>query len=157
MLFTDLVGSTDRAVGDGDTQWRNLVERHDVLVCSCVEQAGGEIIKFTGDGVLAMLPSAFGATVVAHTIKRRLDPLGLRIYAGIHLGDIDRRGGDVSGLAVNIAARIMSESAPDEVLVSDSVRCALIGSDAEFDASRTVALKGVPGEWLIHRSSEPPH
>ncbi len=156
VLFTDLVASTDRAVDDGDHQWRSVLDRHDSLVHSCVEQAGGHVIKFTGDGALAVMPSTYSAAVTAHSIKQRLTPLGLEIRAGIHLGDVDRRNDDISGIAVNIAARIMAEAHAAEVLVSDSARIALIGTNATFDDTRTAALKGVPGEWLIHRLREPP-
>ncbi len=150
VLFTDLVGSTPRAVDAGDDSWRSVLDEHDTRVRLCVEQAGGEVIKFTGDGVLAILPSARAAVQAAHTIRRRLDPLGLETRAGIHVGDVDRRGRDVSGIAVNVAARIMSHAAPGETLVSESVRLAMLGTTA-FDEVESVDLKGVPDRWTLYR------
>jgi class 3 adenylate cyclase len=155
VVFTDLVRSTDQAVRAGDESWSRLLDRHDEHVQACVEQVGGRVIKFTGDGVLAILPSAQAAITATHSIRHRLGALGLRIRAGIHVGDIEQRGDDVAGLAVNIAARIMSEAAADEILVSDSVVSSMLGTNALFDGSRTAVLKGIPGHWTLHRSPAP--
>jgi class 3 adenylate cyclase/pimeloyl-ACP methyl ester carboxylesterase len=151
VLFTDLVASTDLAVGSGDESWRSVLDEHDARVRVSVERAGGEVIKFTGDGVLAIFPSARSAVRTAHAIRRQLEPLGLRTRAGIHVGDLDRRGGDVSGIAVNAAARIMSQASSGEVLVSESVRLSMLG-DGAFEPATVVELKGLPGRWSLHRA-----
>jgi class 3 adenylate cyclase len=152
VLFTDLVASTDRAAAVGDEMWRSTLDGHDADVAACVSHAGGDVVKFTGDGALAVLPSTRAAISAAHSLQRRLASRGLEVRAGIHVGDIERRGSDVSGLAVNVAARIMDRAAASEILVSESVRVALLGSSASFEPADTVQLKGVPGTWPLYRS-----
>jgi class 3 adenylate cyclase len=151
VLFTDLVGSTTRAVDEGDAQWRDLLDIHDRTVRDCVRHHGGRIVKYTGDGVLALIPSATAALDAAASIRDHLAPQGLRIRAGVHVGDVDVRGDDVSGLAVNIAARIMSQADAGETLVSEAARQATLGSNHRFDATRTTVLKGIPEQWTLHR------
>lgn len=151
VLFTDLVGSTERAAGEGDDRWRGLLDVHDTIVRRCVERGGGTVVKYTGDGVLGLMPSATGALRAARAIQELLAEHGVEIRAGVHVGDIDRRGDDVSGLVVNVAARIMSQADSNEVLVSESIRRATIGSALTFTDARTVSLKGVPERWEIHR------
>jgi class 3 adenylate cyclase len=153
VLFTDLVDSTRRATDEGDAQWRALLDLHDRTVHQCVRDHGGRVVKYTGDGVLALLPSATAALDAAEAIRARLTERGLQIRAGIHVGDVDLRGDDVSGLAVNIAARIMSHAAADETLVSGTARRATLGSTHRFDAPRTTQLKGVPEQWTLHRKT----
>jgi class 3 adenylate cyclase len=151
VLFTDLVGSTQRAVAEGDAQWRELLDVHDRTVQSCVRHHGGRVVKYTGDGVLALMPSATGALQTAQSIADRLAEQGLRIRVGIHVGDVDVRGEDVSGLAVNVAARIMAEAEAGEMLVSEAAREAVLGSGHHFEAAGTTPLKGIPGEWTLSR------
>ncbi len=151
VLFTDLVGSTVRAVDEGDAQWRELLDIHDRTVRECVRHHGGRVVKYTGDGVLALISSATGALDTVASIRHRLAEQGLRIRAGVHVGDVDVRGDDVSGLAVNIAARIMSQADSNETLVSETVRQATLGSTHRFDATRTTQLKGLPDQWTLHR------
>ncbi len=151
VLFTDLVGSTERAVHEGDAQWRDLLDRHDRTVNECVRHSGGRVVKYTGDGVLALMPSATGALETSRSIREHLATHGLAIRAGVHVGDVDVRGDDVSGLAVNIAARIMSRATAGETLVSEAAREAAMGSTDQFEAIDAVSLKGLPGSWLLHR------
>ncbi|MEZ5169589.1 MAG: adenylate/guanylate cyclase domain-containing protein [Acidimicrobiia bacterium] len=151
VLFTDLVSSTERAVGEGDDRWRELLDVHDSVTHRLVTRFGGRVVKYTGDGVLAVMPSATCSLRAARSIQETLAGDGLAIRAGVHVGDIDRRGDDVSGIVVNAAARIMGLAGPGEVLVSESVRVATMGSDLAFDEPRTVDLKGVPDTWRIHR------
>jgi class 3 adenylate cyclase len=152
VLFTDLVESTRRAVDEGDTHWRDLLDLHDRTVHQCIRHHGGRVVKYTGDGVLALMPSATAALETAASIRDQLANHGLRIRAGIHVGDVDIRGDDVSGLAVNAAARIMTHAEADEILVSEAARQATLGSTHRFDATRTTQLKGLPGQWTLHRS-----
>ena len=108
-------------------------------------------MKYTGDGVLAILPSATGALGAAESIRSELGRDGVQLRQGVHVGEIDERGEDVSGIAVNITARIMHQAVGGEVLVSESVRLATAGSSFVFDQARDVELKGVPGPWTLHR------
>ena len=121
IVFTDVVGSTRRAVSGGDTTWKLLLDHHDDVSRFEVARRGGEVIKTTGDGILALLPSATAAIVAARAIQTALDTDGLQVRTGIHIGEVDRRANDVSGAAVNMAARIMSAAKPDQIVVSDVV------------------------------------
>lgn len=151
VLFTDLVDSTQRAVNLGDEQWRDLLDVHDQAVHQAVLHRGGRVVKYTGDGVLALLPSATAAFETARAIREQLITRGLQIRTGIHVGDVDMRGDDVSGLTVNVAARIMSHAGTGETLVSDSVRQATLGSEFSFENIGVVELKGIPEPFTLHR------
>jgi class 3 adenylate cyclase len=151
VLFTDLVDSTQRAVDEGDAQWRDLLDIHDRTVQRFVREHGGRVVKYTGDGVLALMPSATGALEAARSIGDHLGERGLGIRVGIHVGDVDTRGDDVSGLAVNVAARIMSQAEAGETFVSEATRQATLGSGYSFEAVRTTELKGIPDEWRLYR------
>jgi class 3 adenylate cyclase len=151
VLFTDLVESTRRAVDEGDAHWRSLLDIHDRTVQRFVRDHGGRVVKYTGDGVLALMQSATGALDAAQSIAEHLVERGLCIRVGIHVGDVDTRGDDVSGLAVNVAARIMSEAASGETLVSEATRQATLGSGYRFEAACTAELKGIPDEWRLYR------
>ena len=155
VLFTDLVESTQRAVDEGDAQWRELLDIHDRAVHECVRQVGGRVVKYTGDGVLAVMPTATGAVEAAQSIRDHLAGQGLSVRAGIHVGDVDVRGEDVSGLAVNIAARIMGQAAAGETLVSEAARQATLGSGHAFEGVGASELRGVPGPWTLHRWLSP--
>jgi class 3 adenylate cyclase len=152
VLFTDLVESTRRAADLGDAQWRDLLDIHDRTVEQCIRHHGGRVVKYTGDGVLALMPSATSALEAVASMREHLATQGLRIRAGIHVGDVDMRGDDVSGLAVHVAARIMSHADADETLVSEAARQATLGSRHQFDAPRTVHLKGLSEQWTLHRN-----
>ncbi len=152
VLFTDLVDSTRRAVDEGDAHWRNLLDIHDQTVQECVRHHGGRVVKYTGDGVLALMTSATSALDAARSIRDRLVERGMRLRVGIHVGDVDIRGEDVSGIAVNIAARIMSLAEADEILVSEAARQVMLGSHHRFEELRTTELKGIPDRWTLHRS-----
>jgi class 3 adenylate cyclase len=151
VLFTDLVDSTRRAVDEGDAQWRDLLDVHDRTVQRFVREHDGRVVKYTGDGVLALMPSATGALEAAQSMVDHLADRGLRIRVGIHVGDVDTRGDDVSGLAVNIAARIMSQAEAGETFLSEAARLATLGSGYRFESVRTTELKGIPDEWRLYR------
>jgi len=151
VLFTDLVGSTERASSLGDEDWRSVLDRHDATIRAIVGRAGGSVIKTTGDGVLALLPSAGGGLRVASAIRRDLRAEGLDARIGVHVGDVDRRGDDVSGLAVNIASRVMSKGGAGEIVVTASVVAAVAGQAVAFEPLDTCDLKGVPGTWQLFR------
>jgi class 3 adenylate cyclase len=151
VLFTDLVGSTERAAALGDADWKALLDRHDAVVRAIVGRGGGSVIKTTGDGVLALLPSAGVCLRVAVAIRRDLSAEGLDVRIGAHVGDIDRRGDDVSGLAVNIASRVMSHADAGEIVVTTSIVAAVAGQALEFVPLGARELKGVPGAWELFR------
>jgi class 3 adenylate cyclase len=155
VLFTDLVASTERAVEAGDEQWQNLLDVHDQAVRRNVLHKGGRVVKFTGDGVLALIPSATGAIEAAQSIRSALAQQNMDIRVGIHVGDVDVRGDDVSGISINVAARIMSHAKAGETLVSDAVSQAALGSDIQFDDAAEVQLKGLPGRFRLHRMATP--
>jgi class 3 adenylate cyclase/pimeloyl-ACP methyl ester carboxylesterase len=151
VLFTDLVDSTARAASLGDAQWKALLDRHDTIIRATVEHCGGTVVKGTGDGVVALVPSATAALQVAERILRDLAPEELDARIGIHVGDIDKRGDDISGLAVHIAARVMAKAGTNEIYVTDSVVAATGGPGQQFEPRGACELKGVPGEWTLSR------
>jgi class 3 adenylate cyclase len=153
VMFTDLVGSTERAVSLGDAGWKSLLDQHDAVVRTAVGRAGGTVVKTTGDGVLALLPSAGAALRAATRVRDELATSGLAVYVGLHIGDVDRRGDDVSGLAVNIAARVMAAAGPGEIVVTASVRAAVAGQPVSFEPLGAHSLKGVPDSWELFRVS----
>lgn len=155
VLFTDLVASTERAVEAGDKQWQNLLDVHDQAVRRSVLHKGGRVVKFTGDGVLALIPSATGAIEAAQAIREALAQQNMDIRVGIHVGDVDARGDDVSGISINVAARIMSHAKAGETLVSDAACQAALGSSFRFDGAGEVQLKGLPGRFRLHRMATP--
>ena len=155
IMFTDLVGSTRRAVAEGDAAWKRLLDRHDAVNQREVSRRGGEVIKTTGDGVLALLPSATEAIEAARAIRAELDRDDLHVRVGIHIGEIDRRGDDVSGLAVNTAARIMSVADAGQILTSTVVT--LITNAASFTSIGPQPLKDIEGTWELHSVDAGPH
>ena len=126
-----------------------MLDRHDATIRAIVGRAGGSVVKTTGDGVLALLPSAGGCLRVAAAIRRDLGAEGLEARIGVHVGDVDRRGEDVSGLAVNIASRAMSKAGTGEIVVTASVVAAVAGQAMEFEPLGAHGLKGVPGTWEL--------
>jgi class 3 adenylate cyclase len=149
VLFSDVVASTEQASLLGGERWKRLLDRHDELARSCVGRRGGTVIKTTGDGVLATLPSAISAIRAAQELRAALGNEGLGVRIGLHVGDVDRRGDDISGLAVNIAARIMHLAAPGEILVSRTATDLVVGSTIAFVDRGEHELKGVSGTWQL--------
>jgi len=148
IMFTDLVGSTRRAVAEGDAEWKRLLDRHDAVNRLEVSRRGGEVIKTTGDGILALLPSATAAVEAARAIRAQLDQDDFQVRIGIHIGEIDRRGDDVSGVAVNISARIMSIAEAGQILTSAFV--AQTTDVAEFTNIGPRSLKDIDGTWELN-------
>ena len=142
VLFTDLVGSTERAASLGDEDWKSVLDRHDAAVRALVERSGGSVIKSTGDGVLALVPSAGDGLRVAAAVRRDLAAQGLDVRIGLHVGDIDRRGDDVSGLAVNIASRAMSKAGTAEIVVTVIGRRRGRGSGGHVRVARRARPQG---------------
>jgi len=154
LMFTDLVASTERAALLGDARWKSVLDRHDAVVRAAVGSCGGTVVKTTGDGVLALLPSAGAALRAAERTRAELAVDGLAVRIGIHLGDIDRRGDDISGLSVHIAARTMAQADPGQIVVTASVPSAVTGQDTTFEPLGAHKLKGVPGEWELFQLTD---
>jgi len=153
LMFTDLVSSTERASSLGDTAWKSVLDRHDKTVRETVGRCGGTFVKTTGDGVLALLPSATSAVRAAERIREQLSADGLGVRIGVHVGDVDRRGDDVSGISVHIAARVMAAADSGQIVVTATVVAALTGESTALEALGTHELKGVPGAWELFRLS----
>jgi class 3 adenylate cyclase/pimeloyl-ACP methyl ester carboxylesterase len=150
VLFTDLVDSTRRSAAEGDRRWVRLIAEHNTIAKEAVASHGGELIKSTGDGILAIFPSAGAAIDATRSIRRILDGRELQVRAGIHAGEIERLDdGDIAGLAVTIAARVMAFAQAGEIFVSGAVPPLVAGSNIEFAARDEVELKGVPGTWSL--------
>ena len=149
VLFTDIVGSTERAAELGDSAWRDLLQGHDELVRRQLAAQGGREVKQTGDGFLATFSGPARAVRCASTIASEVAELGISVRAGLHTGECEQRGDDVGGLAVHIGARIGALAAPGEVLVSGTLRDLVLGSGIEFSDRGVHGLKGIPGDWRL--------
>ncbi len=149
VLYTDLVGSTERASRLGDRRWRELLDRHDEVVRAALAAGSGNEVKSTGDGFLATFDGPARAIRAATAIRDDLRSLGLDVYAGLHAGEVEVRGTDIGGIAVHIAARVQALARPGEVLVSRTVRDLVAGSGLQFTDRGVHHLKGVPDEWQV--------
>ena len=150
LLFTDLVGSTERAAALGDGPWRELLGRHDAAVRRTVAAHRGRAIKSLGDGWLATFDGPARGVRCALELRESLAALGLEMRAGLHTGEVELLGDDVGGMAVHIAARVAAVAGPSEVVTSQTVRDLVVGSGLEFSEARSAELKGVPGSWAVH-------
>ena len=149
VLFTDIVGSTERAVQLGDQRWRELLERHQSLVSRELARHRGRQVKTTGDGFLAAFDGPARGIRCARAIADTVHPLGIEIRAGLHTGECEVIRDDLGGIAVHTGARVMANADPGEVLVSQTVKDLVAGSGIEFEDRGTHELKGVPGEWRL--------
>ncbi len=149
ILMTDIVSSTATAAKLGDHSWRHLLEQHNAIVRGQVNVHGGREVKTTGDGFLLTFDGPTAAIACANSTHDKLKPLGLKIRAGIHTGECERLGEDLSGIAVHIASRILDRAQPDSTWVSSTVKDLVVGSGIEFTEKGTESLKGVPGTWTL--------
>ena len=145
ILFTDVVDSTATLARVGDPAWRDLLRRHNELAQFELDRYRGRLIKQTGDGLLALFDGTERAVRCASAIAAGSAAIGLPIRAGIHTGEIERIPGDIRGVAVHMAARVMAIAGPGEILVSASTRELLAGSGLEFEDRGNHELKGLPG------------
>lgn len=152
VLFTDIVESTRRAAQLGDRAWRTLLDEHNEIARREVTAHGGLIADFAGDGLLATFDGPARAVRCALALRDQVHALGIEIRAGLHAGEIDRRGDDVAGIGVHIAARVMALADADEVLVSRTVKDLVAGSGLDFYERGTQKLRGVPDGWQIFRA-----
>ena len=151
VLFTGVVGSTEAAAKVGDEQWRETMDAHDRLAARVIGEHSGRIVKSTGDGLLATFDSPSAAVSAASALRNELVQLGLRIRAGIHAGEVEQRVDDISGFAVNLAARAESAAPDGETFVTSTVGDLLIGGSFEFEDAGGHELKGIDGVWMLRR------
>jgi class 3 adenylate cyclase/tetratricopeptide (TPR) repeat protein len=150
VLFTDIVGSTERAASLGDEAWHALLDRHHAVVRRWLKRFAGREVKTAGDGFLVVFDGPSRALTCADAIRNSIRELGLEIRCGLHMGEIEHKAGDVGGLAVHIGSRVASLAGPSEVLVSSTVVDAEAGSGFRFEERGRHELKGVPGQWRLH-------
>jgi pimeloyl-ACP methyl ester carboxylesterase len=149
ILFTDIVGSTEKAAALGDRHWRDLLDRHHDLVRRELGRFRGREIDTAGDGVLATFDGPARAVRCARAVSDGVHALGLKVRAGLHTGEVELMNDKVSGLAVHIGARVAAAAGPGEVMVSSTVRDLVAGSGLRFQDRGLQTLKGVPGEWHL--------
>lgn len=149
VLFTDIVGSTERAASVGDRAWRTTLAAHHEIIRRELERHRGRAVKFTGDGVLATFDGPARAIRCACAITGAVRTLGIEVRAGLHTGEIELFGDDVGGIAVHVGARVAGAASAGEVLVSSTVKDLVAGSGIRFADRGTQVLKGVPGEWRL--------
>ncbi len=150
VLFTDVVSSTERAVQQGDAAWAATLARHHQAARAAVANAGGELVKTTGDGILALFAGPAQGVRCARRVLREAEGVGLRVRAGLHAGEVERTSDDVAGLAVHLAARIMGLASGGEILVSRTVRDLVIGSELTFAERGEHELRGIPDRWTLY-------
>ena len=151
VLFTDIVGSTERAVELGDRAWHELIERHHAVVRAMLARYRGREIDTAGDGFFATFDGPARAIRCALMIADAVRALGLEIRAGLHVGEVQAIDGDVRGVAVNIGARVGALAGPSEVLASQTVKDLVAGSGLAFEDAGEHELKGIPDRWRIYR------
>lgn len=153
VLFTDIVGSTERAAAMGDRSWKELLERHHQVVRAMLGRYRGVEVSTAGDGFFATFDGPARAVRCAQAIVSAVRPLDIEIRAGVHTGEIERMGDNVGGLAVHIGARVGATASASEVVVSSTVSDLVVGSGLTFEDRGVHELKGVPGEWHLFRAT----
>lgn len=153
VLFTDIVESTGVAARLGDREWRRLLGRYEETARAEVQRWRGEVVKATGDGVLARFDSPSRALRCALAMCAASGRLGLELRAALHTGEIEIRGGDIGGIAVNIASRVLATAGVGQVVVTRTVRDLATGADLAFEPLGESSLRGVPGQWELFAAS----
>ena len=151
VLFTDIVGSTALASSLGDVRWLDLLGEHTRIVRAQLDRYRGREIKMTGDGFVATFDGPARAVACALGIVEQVSAIGLDVRAGIHTGEVELRDGDIGGVGVHIASRVMSQAATGGVLASSTVKDLVVGSGIEFIPCGSFDLKGVPGQWQLYQ------
>jgi len=150
VLFTDIVGSSERAVSLGDRAWRELLELHHGIVRRQLARFRGREMDAVGDGFFASFDGPARAIRCAHAIVGAVDEVGLEVRTGLHTGECELVDGKVAGIAVHTGARVASRARPGEVLVSSTVKDLVAGSGISFRERGVHELKGIPGEWRLY-------
>jgi pimeloyl-ACP methyl ester carboxylesterase/class 3 adenylate cyclase len=149
ILFTDIVGSTERVVRMGDRRWHELLDAHHSTVRRELDRFRGQEVQTIGDGFLATFDGPARAIRCARAISDKVGVIGLEVRAGLHSGECEERGDELAGVAVHIGARVGGLAGPREVLVTSTVRDLVTGSGIEFHDRGRHTLKGIPGEWQL--------
>jgi class 3 adenylate cyclase len=156
VMFTDIVGSTERASALGDRGWRELLGAHHDLVRHLLARYRGREVDTAGDGFLATFDGPARAVRCALAITSAVRDLGIEVRVGLHTGEIELDGDAVRGMAVHIGARVSALADPAQVLVSSTVKDLVAGSGLTFEERGEHELKGVPDRWRLYRVvSEP--
>jgi class 3 adenylate cyclase len=150
VLFTDIVGSTERLAELGDAEWRRLLERHHRLIRAQISAFGGREVDNAGDGFLASFETPARAVRCAAAIRGEMQSIGLTIRFGVHTGECEVIGDKLVGIAVHVGARIASQAAGGEILVSAVVRDLVAGSGIGFEERGSASLKGLPRQWILY-------
>jgi pimeloyl-ACP methyl ester carboxylesterase len=153
VMFSDIVGSTEKASALGDGEWRRLLDQHDSITRREIENVGGRWIKSTGDGVLATFDGPARGVACGRQLHQALEPLGIEVRVGLHTGEIELRDDDIGGIAVHIGARVSGYAEAGQVLVSRTVTDLVAGSGLEFTDQGEHTLKGVPGNWQLYAAT----
>jgi class 3 adenylate cyclase len=153
VLFTDIVGSTERAGNMGDRGWKELLERHHQIVRAMLGRYRGVEVSTAGDGFFATFDGPARAVRCAQAIVAAVRPLGIEVRAGVHTGEVEFMGDNVGGMAVHIGARVGAKAGPSEVMVSSTVHDLVVGSGLSFTEHGVHDLKGVPGQWHLYRAT----
>jgi pimeloyl-ACP methyl ester carboxylesterase len=153
VMFSDIVGSTQRAVSAGDTGWREQLDHHHRVVRAQLERFGGTEIKTLGDGFLATFDGPTAAIRGATAIREATAAIGLAVRVGLHCGEIEVIGNDIGGISVHIAARVGALAQASEVLVTRTVKDLVAGSGIDFESRGTHTLKGVSDNWELYKVS----
>ncbi len=155
VLFTDIVGSTARGAEVGDRRWRSMLEEHDRIAWAHVDRHQGMIVKSTGDGLLVRFDAPSQAVRYAVDFRRSLTEIDMQIRCGLHTGEVELRdSGDITGTAVNLAARVEQAADDGAILVSSTVRDIMLGSDLRFADAGEHRLKGFDGQWRLFAVEE---
>ncbi|HET6910648.1 MAG TPA: DUF1707 domain-containing protein [Mycobacteriales bacterium] len=149
VLFVDIVGSTQRAAALGDTAWREVIDEYERGAGRQIRHRGGETLFTKGDEIVAGFTSPAAAVEAAGEIRAHANSLGLQVRAGVHAGEVDKRGNQANGIAMHIGRRVCETAAPDQVLVSSTVRDLLSGSEIHFSSAGDHELKGLDGSWHL--------
>ncbi len=150
VMFTDIVNSTQKAEELGDRSWRALLDEHDSTSTRLIGQNKGDVIKTTGDGVLATFDGPGRAIRSAEAMNEELSKMGVSLRTGIHTGEIEFRGSDIGGLAVHLASRVMSLAEPGQILVTRTVKDLVVGSHIAFTDFGSYHLRGIEGDWQLY-------
>jgi len=151
VVFSDIVGSTQHAATVGDARWREIRDHHDRITRKRVDDHGGRVVESTGDGLIAVFAMPSQAVAYALSMQKGLRDIGMEVRVGIHAGEIESHDdGRVSGIAVNLAARVEQQAADGEVWVSSTVRDMTLGGSTRYEDVGEHALKGIDGAWRLY-------
>ena len=153
-MFTDIVGSTERAAELGDARWRELLAAHQAAVRRELERFRGRQVKTLGDGFLATFDGPARAIRCGGAIAESARSIGLEVRIGLHSGEVEVMDEDVGGIAVHIAARVGALAEPGEVLVTSTVKDLVAGSGIAFVDRGAKQLKGIPDEWRLFAAGQ---